>query len=98
MSDYDRACIRDAIHSRSVLNPIHWLLLAGVVRPHYGDPKRLRWPLSVDPKHMWVHNWRCPGQRFGLFRNLPSVVRDVGTWLPRRWGFYVLGLEVGQRG
>lgn len=37
----------------------------------------------------WKFMWRC-GSYAGLFRN------QVGI-LPGRWGFYILGLEVGSR-
>lgn len=53
----------------------------------------------VAPWHIWVYLWRSPGERCGIFRNRPGVIgRLPGQWLPRRWGFYVLGLELGRRG
>lgn len=97
MSDYEKRNIDDACALRHPLNPVRWLLRAGVVRPHHYDPERLRWPLHWGPRHVWRYLWRTPGQRCGLFRN-GNYVRDVGTWLPRRWGFHVLGLDIGQRG
>lgn len=81
------------------------LLKAGIVRRN--NDGSLRWPVSISPWHIWSTMLRCAWQRkdwlgsnpwFGVFRNDPRFIRDVGTWLPRRWGFYVFGLEVGQRG
>jgi hypothetical protein len=98
VSQYDRDNLAAACAVRSWYNPVRLLLRAGVVRPQHYDVTRLRWPVHVSPKHIWVYLWRSPGQRVGLFRNLPGVVRDYGTWLPRRWGFHILGFEIGQRG
>jgi len=36
-----------------------------------------------------VYMWRCK-EYCGIFRNLPGVI-------PGRWGFYILGFEVGSR-
>jgi hypothetical protein len=91
IDNINAACAR-----RHPLNPVRWLLRAGIARPHHSG-QGLRWPLSWCRWHMWVYLWRSPGQRIGAFRN-GEFVRDVGTWLPRRWGFHVLGLEIGQRG
>lgn len=96
MSLHDRRQIEAAIAARSIVNPIRWLVRIGIVRPHHSKPGGLRWPLSAGPWHCWRYTWRY--ERAGLFRNRRDVVRDVGTWLPRRWGFYVLGIEFGQRG
>jgi hypothetical protein len=38
----------------------------------------------------WKMKWRSPGDRVGIFRNK----QHVG---PGRWGFFVLGLEIGSR-
>ena len=39
------------------------------------------------------------GGWFGLFRNKPGVIKWIpGRLLPRRWGFYILGFEFGDRG
>ena len=47
--------------------------------------------IHVSPWHMWRAIWRGAfGARAGLFRNKPGVVGF-------RWGFYVLGFEVGNR-
>ena len=55
--------------------------------------------LHIAPWHIWKWLWRSPGQRIGLFRNRPGVIRrKPGQWLPRRWGFYILGFEFGRRG
>lgn len=99
MSELDRENIRNAITRRSALNPVSWLLRAGFVRPHHATPERLRWPFGWAPWRIWRVLWlRTWGSRSGIFRNEPGVVRDLGTWLPRRWGFYILGFEFGQRG
>lgn len=99
MSQLDILNINTACAWRSWYNPIRWLLRIGIVRPHHSKGLTyIRWPVHVSPKHMWIYLWRSPGQRVGVFRNLPHVVRDVGTWLPRRWGFHILGFEIGQRG
>lgn len=44
--------------------------------------------------------WCSPGFcAFGAFRNLPHVIKwEKGRLLPRRWGFRILGLEIGDRG
>lgn len=76
------------------------LLWVGLVRLRDG---RLRWPVHIAPAHFW---WfllrRADGRlfrRFGLFRNKPEVVKWLpGRLLPRRWGFFILGLEIGDRG
>lgn len=81
------------------------LLKAGFVRRR--EDGTLRWPFRNTPwwirkimlknfvRLRWFDNV-CPC--FYLFRNDPRFIRDVGTWLPRRWGFGVLGFEFGQRG
>jgi hypothetical protein len=41
----------------------------------------------------------CPYAAFGVFRNLPGVIKwEPGRLLPRRWGVQILGLEIGDRG
>jgi len=41
----------------------------------------------------------CPFAAFGVFRNLPGVVKwENGRMLPRRWGVQIFGLEIGDRG
>lgn len=63
-------------------------------------------PVYVAPLRCWRVQWRAwragetwYGGMVGLFRNLPGVVKwKKGRLLPRRWGFYVWGLEIGQRG
>lgn len=98
MSDYDRRVINEACAMRHPLNPARWLLRAGIVRPHHYNSARLRWPVHVSPWFVWRALWRgALRHRVGIFRN-GNFVRDVGTWLPRRWGFHVLGLDIGQRG
>lgn len=76
------------------------------------QPPRVRWPFSVDPWWVWkihFHNglrrlFRSPdyspmlGEWFGVFRNRPDVVKwEKGRLLPRRWGFYIIGFEFGDR-
>lgn len=97
MSQLDVDNINAACAARSWLNPVRWLLRIGIVRPHHDGTSRLRWPFHWGPKHCWIYLWKTPGQRVGVFRN-GIFIRDVGTWLPRRWGFYILGFEIGQRG
>lgn len=54
--------------------------------------------VKVAPWGWWVFMWKMR-QFVGLFRNKPGVIKwRKGKLLPRRWGFYVLGLEVGDRG
>lgn len=68
----------------------------------------IHWPISIEPWHMWKVQWvsfkrgewfNAPFAPFGLFRNLPGVIKWIpGRVLPRRWGFFVFGIEVGDRG
>lgn len=65
--------------------------------------RRVVWPISIAPWHMWVtlfwHGGKRPWARIGLFRNLPHVQKWIpGRLLPARWGFFILGFEVGDRG
>lgn len=103
---------------------VYVLLRIGLVRYYY-DSERVRWPISIDPPHLWALHIRClfrgqwfcsrtddgslrkgfpwsgPGGfcAFGVFRNLPWVIKwEKGRLLPRRWGFHILGLEIGDRG
>jgi len=43
----------------------------------------------ISNRSWWLFMWRSRNY-IGIFRNRPSVV-------PGRWGFYVLGLEIGSR-
>lgn len=82
------------------------LLRVGLVRRKQDGC--IRWPLHSQPWWIWKVHVRCAlrGERigrvspwFGVFRNLPHVIKwEPGRLLPRRWGFYVLGLEIGDRG
>ena len=45
--------------------------------------------IKIMPFRWWLYMWRSK-DRCGLFRNRKEVK-------PGRWGFYVLGLEVGSR-
>ena len=58
----------------------------------------IRWPFHVSPWWIWkVHFLKGP--RFGIFRNVPGVIKWLpGRMLPRRWGFFIIGFEVGDRG
>jgi hypothetical protein len=72
------------------------LLTVGLVRLRQDGT--VRWPVRWSSREWWLFMWR---QRdfVGLFRNKPGVRKDEpGRWLPRRWGFYILGLEIGDRG
>ncbi len=41
----------------------------------------------------------CPFSAFGVFRNVPGVIKwEKGRLLPRRWGIQIFGLEIGDRG
>lgn len=73
------------------------LFRIGIVR--FEDDGALRWPIRIGPWWIWKARARMPRERFGLFRNLPHVIKWYPySMLPRRWGFFVLGLEIGQRG
>lgn len=57
----------------------------------------------ISPAHWWwfllLHGGKDPFPRCGIFRNKPGVIKWIpGKLLPRRWGFYVLGFEFGERG
>ncbi len=83
------------------------LLRIGLVRRR--DNGSIRWPVSIEPWRMWVVMYRnmvayrsltkgafAP---LGVFRNLPGIIKwEPGRLLPRRWGFYVFGIEIGDRG
>lgn len=79
---------------------LKFLCRVGLIRK---DGDRIVWPIHVAPAHWW---WfllrRADGRVFkrtGVFRNRPNVVKWMpGRFLPRRWGFFVLGLEIGDRG
>lgn len=66
------------------------------------QPPVIRWPFHWGPKHIWYYHW-CQMKRgkeiAGVFRNSPGVITWMpGVLLPRRWGFYFMGFEFGQRG
>lgn len=50
--------------------------------------------IHVSPWHIWkamlTGRWPSDWKRIGIFRNLPWIV-------PGRWGFFILGFEVGNR-
>ena len=83
------------------LTKLSWVARAGLrlgLLRGYGSLRSMRGPISVLPWWLWKAMFR---QRsfFGLFRNRPNVISKVrGSLLPRRWGFHILGLEIGQRG
>lgn len=81
---------------------IQVLCRIGLVRRRATD-RTVVWPISIEPWHMWKFLlFRADGRlfkRFALFRNRPEVVKWIpGRLLPRRWGFHILGLEIGDRG
>lgn len=54
--------------------------------------------LQISPYRWWKFMWSSKDY-CGIFRNHPEVVKWIpGKVLPRRWGFYILGLEIGDRG
>lgn len=58
----------------------------------------LHFPVCVRPLRLWWYALRHEPW-FGFFRNRDGVIKWLqGRWLPRRWGFWFLGLEVGDRG
>lgn len=79
---------------------IDLLLWIGFVRRRLDGT--LRFPVHLAPAHFWwflLRRGGGPFPRFGIFRNRPEVIKWLpGRLLPRRWGFFVLGLEVGDRG
>jgi len=59
----------------------------------------IKWPIHILPWDWWVALFRGSGSRAGFFRNRPGVIKWIpGRLLPRRWGFYILGFEFGDRG
>lgn len=76
---------------------IDLLLAIGIVSLSRTSLSGIRWPVSWS-WNMCQMLWRTRDFA-GLFRNKPGVVKwRRGRLLPRRWGFYVLGLEIGDRG
>jgi hypothetical protein len=55
--------------------------------------KHFELPIHVSPPHVWWYLINTPGQRIGRFK---KHVKDA--YNPRRWGGYILGLEIGSRG
>lgn len=85
---------------RKLRDALLWpLLRVGLVsRRHDG---KIRWPVSFRARWSWFLLWRGDEvfERVGVFRNLPHVVKwQRGRFLPWRWGFFILGLEIGDRG
>jgi len=78
------------------------LLRVGLVRRRSNGS--IKWPISVSPWWIWKLHFKHPfdpyvGGWFGLFRNREGVIKWLpGRLLPRRWGFRILGLEIGDRG
>jgi hypothetical protein len=87
------------VKPKKVLRAIVRLLLwIGLIRL---NGKKTRWPVHVAPRHVWKHWWAYypKGQRVGVFRNRPGIIKyEPGRLLPRRWGFYLVGFEFGDRG
>ena len=76
---------------------IDLLLAIGIVSISRTSLSGVRWPLSWS-WGMTKMQWRARDFA-GLFRNKPGVVKwRRGRLLPRRWGFYLLRLEFGDRG
>lgn len=101
MSQRDIEEINKACGARHLLNPVRWLLRIGFVRPWVCSepipiPGALNWPFGIMPRWMWGPIWKLEPV-FGVFR-CGDTVSDVGTWLPRRWGFRFWIFEFGQRG
>lgn len=46
--------------------------------------------ITLSSRAWWKFCWHSPDSKIGIFRNLPHV-------MPGRWGFYILGFEVGSR-
>ncbi len=58
----------------------------------------IRWPFSTWPREWWSVMWRSR-PLFGVFRNLPGVIKwEPGRLLPRRWGVRFWVFEFGDRG
>ncbi len=71
-------------------------LRIGLVSRNYDGS--IHWPVYFASWHLWVHLFKH-GPRAGFFRNLPGVIKWYeGRLLPRRWGFFLLGFEFGDRG
>jgi len=69
----------------------------------------IRWPVSICSRTWWLVQWRTmliersltrgSFPPLGVFRNLPGIIKwQPGRLLPRRWGFHVFGIEIGDRG
>lgn len=72
------------------------LLYIGLIRVNALD--EIRWPIYICNWTTWVVLWRSR-DFFGVFRNRDGIVKwESGRLLPRRWGFHILGLEIGDRG
>lgn len=81
---------------------IRGLVRVGVIRIR--DSGKIKWPIHLSP--WWIRKIQLKhpfdpytGGWCGVFRNREGVIKwESGRLLPRRWGFYVLGLEIGDRG
>lgn len=89
------------------IGPRTGLLRIGLIRLR--DDGSIRWPFHNSPRQTWLVMWReMVRQRsltkgyfapLGVFRNLPGIIKwEPGRLLPRRWGFHVFGIEIGDRG
>lgn len=81
------------------------LLRIGLIR--LSNDGSVQWPVSVRPWWIWkvqikgflTRDRSNVNSPFGVFRNLPHVIKwQHGRLLPRRWGFHIFGLEIGDRG
>ena len=84
------------LHSKLLLWSMRDLLLyIGLVRRRDGT---IRWPFHISPRWTWKALLKVQ-PLVGVFRNRPGVIKWVpGRLLPRRWGFYIWFVEIGDRG
>lgn len=92
--DYDK-------HGNPIRWPIHvepwWIWKVHVRCMLRGEWFCGRDKISGKPRRGFP--WGSSISAFGVFRNLPGVIKwEKGRLLPRRWGFHILGLEIGDRG
>lgn len=75
------------------------LLRIGLISRHWDG--KLVYPIHVSPWHWWWMSIIHGGDlfpRFAIFDTEHCARYVKGRWLPWRWGFLVLGLEIGDRG
>lgn len=69
---------------KPILNHVYWKI----------DITICKVPIHISPPHIWWGTLWMPGERTGRFKKRPRP--DI--YNPKRWGGYVLGLEIGCRG